>query len=57
MLLPFIFKQVTLVPTWLFPVVFLMTSQVVLVLLLEVSIILFQYNFFAVEITLLNIYY
>ena len=54
-LLPFVFKQVTLVDTWLFLVVFLITSQVASVLLLEVSLILFKYNLFAAEITLLNI--
>jgi hypothetical protein len=43
MLLPFIFKQVTLVDDWPFPITFLITFQVVLVLLLEAPTILFKY--------------
>jgi hypothetical protein len=55
MFLPVIFKQVTSVQAWPFPVAFLISSQVALALLLEVAMILFKYNFFAVEIILLNI--
>jgi hypothetical protein len=43
------------VHAWTFPVEFLNTSQVALALLLEISMILFKHNYFAVEITLLNI--
>jgi hypothetical protein len=55
MFLPVIIKQVTSVRAWSFPVAFLITSQVALALLLEATMILFKYNTFAVEMTLLNI--